>query len=510
MPRSTCNIAMRSACATDPVAGCVARRFGLNDVSRVQPPDHAAATVELCRLARAPGRVIALTGPSGSGKTRMLEHLRADGDCIDLDAMQIDPERSPAWLVARQVAGSTIALKRPAPELIDELLRLLARCGMAEAHLLVRPAGTLSQGETFRLRLALALAQKPQRLVCDEFGAMLDDIVAGTIAANLRRLADRLGVTVIVAAPRDGFLDALQPDVHVRFRLNALPDVRHCERVADTGRAGADDPFELVRGSRRDWPPFARWHYRSHTLGFVSHVFLLRHRELDEAVGICVIGIPQLHSAARNALLRRVQVAGCPESTHARGKATRAFTQWLNRSVRVVHRVVIDPRFRGCGLGARIVRQSIEQLDDTIALVECFTSLGGYSGFLDAAGFARVGAASEPDAHVERLCEWIAARGFASGLLDDERSVRRWYRGLTSSERGEFDGLLAKAWRSRMGARGSRWHGRKCGSGLAGQAIEGLADIVRNRGLAPFYFAKARDAQVQAAIEALARGEPRD
>ena len=48
--------------------------------------------------------------------------------------------------------------------------------------------------------------------------------------------------------------------------------------------------LRVVEGTKADWPYFARWHYRSHHLGFVKKVVRLLHGE--EPIAICVFASP--------------------------------------------------------------------------------------------------------------------------------------------------------------------------------------------------------------------------
>ncbi|MCS7033420.1 MAG: AAA family ATPase [Phycisphaerae bacterium] len=185
----------------------------------------------------APGQIMLLTGPSGSGKSRLLRRLR---------------RRSAGQLTWIRLDQSPLP-KRP---LIDcflcmpltEALDALARVGLAEAALFERLPARLSDGQRFRLRLALALCQAarhrpsedtpssivdrpdddpvslrkgtpaPVVLWCDEFAATLDDVTAAVVARAIRRavVPDSSDFSVILASGREGLLEALEPDLIVR------------------------------------------------------------------------------------------------------------------------------------------------------------------------------------------------------------------------------------------------------------------------------------------------------
>ena len=128
-------------------------------------------------------------------------------------------------------------------------------------------------------------------------------------------------------------------------------------------------------GTRADWPYFARWHYRSHTLGPVRRVTLLWHE--DRPVGICVFAAP-----ARSLRLRN-QLFGLRQTSD------RLFLQRLNGQLWVLARVVIHPTYRGAGLASAFVRTSCQGCP--VPWIETLTAMGHLHPFFEKAGFRRIG-----------------------------------------------------------------------------------------------------------------------
>src|SRR5262249_29252371 len=144
------------------------------------------------------------------GKSRLLTALRQRaGDSLD-------------WI---DLASLTAP---PATPLVDcfgdaplrEILLLLARVGLGEAWSYLRAPEELSEGQRFRLKLALGLqsakrqsASRRAILVCDEFAAVLDRITAMVVARCLRRSIDaHPHLAAIVATAHDDLQPALKPD----------------------------------------------------------------------------------------------------------------------------------------------------------------------------------------------------------------------------------------------------------------------------------------------------------
>lgn len=185
--------------------------IGLDETYEVTLFDGLALEVQ-------PGDVVLVTGPSGSGKTVLLRRLveamvSAEPSAHLVDLAAVDP---PADLAV--IDGL------PCP--FQEALEHLSSAGLADAFLLLRRPGELSDGQRWRLRLAHALAQACAAaegggraaaavLIADEFCSTLDRLAARAIAYRVRRLATRHGLTVLAATAHDDLVDDLAPDVLV-------------------------------------------------------------------------------------------------------------------------------------------------------------------------------------------------------------------------------------------------------------------------------------------------------
>jgi uncharacterized protein len=116
---------------------------------------------------------------------------------------------------------------RPVIDLFDDetfppTLRRLSSVGLAEVWTWLRRPRELSEGQRWRLRLALALsrapsAPKPVLLVCDEFGAVLDRVSARIVGACVRRAVDERAETLsaLLATSHDDLTDVLDPELHI-------------------------------------------------------------------------------------------------------------------------------------------------------------------------------------------------------------------------------------------------------------------------------------------------------
>jgi hypothetical protein len=185
---------------------------------------------------------LALDGPSGSGKSvllaRLQEALRAagPGEVAAVDLAKIAPAGDRA--VIDLMAGP-----------LQQRLRILSAAGLADAFLLLRKPHELSDGQRWRLRLALAIEQVAARageetrlasgaakqaipwrvLIADEFCSTLDRLCARAVAYRVRRLADATGVTVLAASAHDDLVEDLAPDVLVVKHEACRVDVQYAD-----------------------------------------------------------------------------------------------------------------------------------------------------------------------------------------------------------------------------------------------------------------------------------------
>jgi len=180
---------------------------------------------EELELPLAPGQVVLFTGASGSGKSSLMravvEQIRRGDACGDTGN-----DRLPVIVLDELTLPETI-LVEALPGTVADAMRLLSACGLAEAHLMLRTPGELSDGQRYRFRLALGLAQQPAWLVADEFTATLDRLLAKVVAFNIRRLSRRTGTGFLLATTHEDVATDLAPDLHVRCRLDGRIDVTH-------------------------------------------------------------------------------------------------------------------------------------------------------------------------------------------------------------------------------------------------------------------------------------------
>lgn len=153
--------------------------------------------------------VIYITGQSGSGKSLLLRALEqaliGDGrNVVDIDKIEF-PDKPVIDIVGRTMTESA---------------DLLSKAGISDAYLYLRKPRELSDGQRYRLRLAMLMDIGADVWIADEFGAILDRETAKAVAFNISKVAKREGAILIVATTHTDLKHDLAPTLTVtkRFR----------------------------------------------------------------------------------------------------------------------------------------------------------------------------------------------------------------------------------------------------------------------------------------------------
>ncbi len=232
-------------------AALIRRLFALPRYAR--PPQGAVPMAVLRSAIPDAGEIALYTGPSGGGKSRLLDAVRAahrdDPSVLWIEPTQIALNDADGSCVIERMCQE-IGLRDAAPAPIELALELLSRVGLAEAWTYLQTPDQLSDGQRWRLILALAIARALRigkegqttvtaMIAMDEFAALLDRITARIVARALRRLIDRQGddrgparVSAIVATSHDDLATALDPDIVVTCDFQCFAASRRRGRPA--------------------------------------------------------------------------------------------------------------------------------------------------------------------------------------------------------------------------------------------------------------------------------------
>lgn len=189
-------------------------------------------------------------------------------------------------------------------------------------------------------------------------------------------------------------------------------------------------------GAADDLSSLARYHYhsgnpatRARMITAFDHVEGRRAR-LSRPVGVLVVSYPVLNAAWREQPF--------PGRYHTRDR--RADAKRLNAEVRTISRVIVEPRYRGIGIGAALVKRYLD--NPLTPITEAVAAMGMFTGFFRAAGMIAYTVCPTP--RDVRLADAVATLGIEPWMLADPeliparivasplltRELHRWAKGV--------------------------------------------------------------------------------
>ncbi len=152
-------------------------------------------------------------------------------------------------------------------------------------------------------------------------------------------------------------------------------------------------------GTRNDLDQLAKHHYcvrMPATIDRVIRAKALQGTARNETVGVLAVSFPVLNGSWR-------QIAW-PRLYRQSDRAKRA--RLLNKNVRCISRVIVEPRFRGLSIARRLVQAYLR--DPLTPATEAVATMAAYSPFNERAGMTRIELA--PARRDRTLLAWLSAQ----------------------------------------------------------------------------------------------------
>ena len=337
-----------------------------------------------------PTDIVYITGDSGSGKSVLLKALERDIrrdmglSCINIADIKPEPNKPLIETVGKS---------------LEEALELLSRVGLNDAFLFLRTYEQLSDGQKYRYKIAKMIESGAQFWIMDEFAATLDRDTAKIVAYNLQKLARQQGKAVLAATTHTDLFEDLNPSVHIHKRfgkeitVNYYPNTpaKECSLVRE---------MRIEEGTTEDWRRLAGFHYRSHKIAGPRKIFRLVRGE--ELCGVIIYCYPPPTCFGRRFVLPKMSM------------------RELNEKLSIISRVVVHPKYRTIGLGAKLVRETLPLVGTPY--VEMPAVMAKYNPFAEKAGMRKI-AMQTPPREALKIAETLTRLGFNIHLLGSEKYV---------------------------------------------------------------------------------------
>jgi hypothetical protein len=175
--------------------------------------------------------------------------------------------------------------------------------------------------------------------------------------------------------------------------------------------------LQIVRGRLEDYKQLAHYHYRDSRPGPFTAIFALRPDPVSirlsgkMTVGVIVYSMPIPEVHLRNVATDNF-FTGFDRSTQL---------ALINRNIRCISRVIVEPRFRGLGLASQLVRRTMPETNAPI--IEAMAVMGLVNPFLEKAGMKAY--AAKTSARSLRLVEALSTVAIEKKELVDPQQVQR-------------------------------------------------------------------------------------
>jgi hypothetical protein len=244
----------------------------------------------------------------------------------------------------------------------------------------------------------------------DEFAACLDRDTAKIIAYNLQKIARQQGKAVIAATTHSDLLDDLKPSVLIRKRFGEEIQINYYSNEPAT-ECSLTKEMKAEQGTKEDWQKLSAFHYRGHKTSVVRKIFRLVRGE--ELCGVIVYCYPPPACYGRRLVLPRMTI------------------QEINKQLSIINRIVIHPKYRTIGLGAKLIHETLPAVGTPC--VEMIAVMAKYSPFAEKAGMQKI-SEQQPTKSLTKVTKKLSELGFDLQLLGSERYTKAKLESLTDEQ----------------------------------------------------------------------------
>jgi GNAT superfamily N-acetyltransferase len=209
-----------------------------------------------------------------------------------------------------------------------------------------------------------------------------------------------MGKAVIAATTHGDLFEDLNPSVLVHKRFGEEIHINYYEnKIAEECSLTKDMLIE--EGHLSDWRRLSSFHYRSHNAGASRKVFCLKRS--NELCGVIVYTYPPPGCSGRHFVLP--------------GKRS---MKELNDCLSTISRIVIHPKYRSIGLGAKLIGETLLRVGTPC--VEMIAVMAKYNPFAEKAGLRKI-LEQKPSEEALRVANVLSDLGFDLKLLSSQKHV---------------------------------------------------------------------------------------
>jgi hypothetical protein len=185
--------------------------------------------------------------------------------------------------------------------------------------------------------------------------------------------------------------------------------------------------IKIVPGSFDDYRQLAHYHYRESEPGPFKKIFVLRNEALratrNKILGVIVYTMPYVGLEIRSLVMDNFFI-GFDKNTQL---------GLINKNIRCISRLIIEPRFRGLGLAKRLIQQTMPKMN--VPIIEAVAVMGRINPCLEKAGMRPF--KSKPSQRFTQFIEALSVIGIEGKDLIDPQKVHRRFSRL-NDEKNEF------------------------------------------------------------------------
>lgn len=330
-----------------------------------------------------PKDIVYITGDSGSGKTILLKALekdiKKDKNLTCTNIQEIKPKPNKPII---ETVGKTL----------KEALEILSKVGLNDAFLFLRTYKQLSDGQKYRYKIAKLIEKNTQFWILDEFAATLDRDTAKIVAFNLQKIARQKGKTVIAATTHTDLKKDLNPSVHIHKKYGKEITIKY-HKNKPAKQCSLTKQMQITEGTYKDYKKLSIFHYRTSRCPPPRKIFTLKRKK--ELCGVIVYSHP-------------------PPTCLGRSKVWKGNFKQLQKEISTITRVIIHPKYRTTGLGAKLVRETLTKAGTPY--VETLAVMAKYNPFFEKAGMKKI-TESKPDKTILKAIEKLRKIGFNPLML---------------------------------------------------------------------------------------------